>query len=446
MARLPSAVAVCVLVLVTLTGLRVVFLTERVSAIAAAAADSPHHAAADQRSSPPDPARIRNDHNHNCTKGKPAAERAAAAAEIPLGGKFEPVLPDGRRRDAPPSAPVVPLIWHVPKSGGTSLKAFVSCLNVTIAAEGGRYRFTGTGSGSARTTANRRRSLEVLSRPGGGGPFVNVDVSSREGIREAHRLGFVEEFVRRQAGETRDDDLVVVTSFVHSAARWLFPEGDESGAESDGAIEPGRRRADEPSRSRGPIKGLLLTVLRHPIDRATSLFHYLKYAAHESTYHPEWQNLSSISEWEDAEDNWMVRFLSGVGELGGHDASRPLTNDDLHRAKAILSNYTVIGLTERMGESLDRFGAYLGWDRRLQEGGRWRECRAKFGNSRHNSASHPYEPIRSNTTEWHHLMERNRLDLELYRHAVNLFRYQGEVLFGLNQTHDRLRESNQLHK
>jgi hypothetical protein len=359
---------------------------------------------------------------------QPSVDISTAATETPLYGKFEQIVykKKGRHHQSAISAAdegdiiIVPLIWHVPKSGGTFLKDFVSCLNMTVASESGRYNFSGT-----TRTDNPQKTLDVLSRPTGDGQyFVNVDVSSPEGIHEAHQLGFVDEFIRKQT------NLVVVTSFVNSAARWLFPEDDLVADDDD--YEGTNETDAAASRSRRPIRGLLLTVLRHPIDRAASLFHYLKYAKHESTYHPEWQNLSSIVEWTGGEDNWMVRFLSGVGELPGREADHRLNDDDLQRAKAILSNYTLIGLTDRMEESLDRFGSYVGWDRLYHSGDRWNKCRVKFGSAKRNAASLPYDKIQPNTPEWKHLVKRNQLDLKLYQHAVELFQYQGETLFSVS--------------
>lgn len=141
----------------------------------------------------------------------------------------------------------------------------------------------------------------------------------------------------------------------------------------------------------------------------------------------------------------MVRALSGV--LEGDSPNRHLNEKDLQKAKGaencaletlsrmthltfyspplsplvdILSDYSLIGFTDRMGETLDRFGEYLGW----KNLSKWDQCRAKYGSTKRNSASQSYAAVEKYSEEWHHIAKKNQLDLALFQHAETLFEKQ----------------------
>ena len=88
-------------------------------------------------------------------------------------------------------------------------------------------------------------------------------------------------------------------------------------------------------------RGRCFTMMRHPIERAVSLFHYLGVAKHEPTYDPQLKYIS-IEMWARSnrvEFNWMTRFLSN--ELDGD-----LTQLHLEIAKKILKEKCLVGLLE----------------------------------------------------------------------------------------------------
>ncbi|KAL3911585.1 MAG: hypothetical protein SGILL_007222, partial [Bacillariaceae sp.] len=80
----------------------------------------------------------------------------------------------------------------------------------------------------------------------------------------------------------------------------------------------------------------------------------------------------------------------------------------------------LIGLTDRMGETLDRFGENLGW----KYLSKWDQCRAEYGDKKRNSASGSYTAVEKYSKEWHHIAEKNKMDLELFRHTEALFEKQ----------------------
>jgi hypothetical protein len=122
--------------------------------------------------------------------------------------------------DRAPS-PSVPIFFHVPKSGGTSMKFFAQCLDLVLISESSRQ-------------SDNPASLEVRRSENGGGRFVNVDVSTRKGISEAQELGFLDH---------DHIDEILFTPFIQDAATKL--------------VNPKH-------------PGALFALLRHPVERAVS--------------------------------------------------------------------------------------------------------------------------------------------------------------------------------
>jgi hypothetical protein len=110
------------------------------------------------------------------------------------------------------------------------------------------------------------------------------------------------------------------------------------------------------------------------------------------------------------QSNWMVRALTG--KLGQHFE---VTTEDLNIAKRVLRQKVKIGLAEYMGESLRRFGQYLGWNERE----RWSTCYSKFTTHKCNAHKHP--TVHPGSPEWEAIVDKNQLDMILYAYAVELF-------------------------
>jgi len=160
------------------------------------------------------------------------ADMAQVADQIPLRG-----LSNFRDSWAPYSKSDVPIYFHIPKSGGSSIKDVVgSCHRMVMASEFG-------------ITDGHDKDTEVAivypKVPGGTGsedrsPFVNVDTTTVAGIDRAAKMGFADSGL---AG-------CVITPFLYESNNLFTPTA----------------------------QGRLFAVFREPVDRAVSMFYYLQVA------------------------------------------------------------------------------------------------------------------------------------------------------------------------
>jgi hypothetical protein len=264
----------------------------------------------------------------------------------------------------------VPFLFHVPRSGVSTVKDIIgSCYGKTEAADiGGRKR-----------TRLRDTSLKVVLSEDGA-KYVNVDTYTWEGIKRSKKLGLIESGLV---------DLVVSRHFYQAAT--LF-------------------NSDQ--------KGICFTMIRHPIERAISLFHYLGVADWEPAYDPSlaYINIEMYARSERSEHNWMVRFLSN--EMDGD-----LSNKHLAVAKEVLQRKCLVGLLDEKDESFRRFDQYFGW---TTEDKVQLECRDKllhWGWS--NKFSHPN--VEKGSVVWDLLYKKNELDMQLYEYARELFVEQAGI-------------------
>jgi len=160
------------------------------------------------------------------------------------------------------------------------------------------------------------------------------------------------------------------------------------------------------------------TLMRHPVDRAVSLFYYLKNAAHEQSYNKEMSdmNIDEYIESKKAESDWMTRSLAQDKLQGG-----VLDEDDLFRAMKFLRTKCVIGLTSKFSVSYRRFEAYFELGSPDQAG-----CENKImGDLALTTKGHP--KVKPGSKTWRALEDLNHYDMKLYNYAVQLFEEQGQL-------------------
>lgn len=137
-----------------------------------------------------------------------------------------------------------------------------------------------------------------------------------------------------------------------------------------------------------------------------------------------------MSNSEFFEDNILTRSLSG-------NFDTPLAKEDVYTAKEVLKRKFIVGLFDRMQESLERFEKFFGWNlnvdsQKCQETEVQRAISKQsstniYSNSDEHEGAHPS----LTSSELASLAERNRIDLSLFEFVKFLFAYQGRVLFGV---------------
>eukprot|EP00970_Alexandrium_tamarense_P003368 scaffold529_cov196-Alexandrium_tamarense.AAC.64 len=224
----------------------------------------------------------------------------------------------------------VPLFFHIPKAAGTAIQNLYWCMGLTLANEVGANEKFAHNKDTKLLEFQPFHSLDYH--------VVNVDTTSRNGILRAKNMGLV--------SSTDPAVDVVVSGEINYAAQNLFDEGH---------------------------KGRVVAMFRHPVERAISMFYYLRKADWETSYHEDWNDVT-ILDWansDEGEHSWVVRKL-----VGKEKSSFTLTAEDLEVAKEILRTKVLIGLKDRFLPSIKRFNTYLDID---DSSANAQECVVEFG-------------------------------------------------------------------
>lgn len=227
--------------------------------------------------------------------------------------------------------------------------------------------------------------LQVFESPNGA-LYVNVDTTTKQGIRRAKQLGLTDSRLAE----------VMTSPLLHSFVSNIF------------------NRAQ---------KGRMFALFRDPINRAVSMYHYLSTASWDPLYDPALKvmTIEDYAQSASVEHNWMTRFL--VNKPGGK-----LNKQDMLVAKEILRTKCLVGIYEDLDNSLKRFQLYFGWSRKSSPE-QVQDCRTAVlatGDRRHNTPE-----LEPGTKAYLALASVNKYDMELYQYAKTLFQLQGEQIFGI---------------
>jgi len=194
-----------------------------------------------------------------------------------------------------------PFFFHVPRSGGQTVKDIVGlCLHKVQASE------VGIRNGHQTDTQLQIVSIDDTQ-------YVNIDTTSKEGIERAAMMGFAQ----AQMAE------MVTSSYFLNVARFLFSK-------------------DRPGRA--------FILLRNPIHRAVSMYNYQRSTGELD----EKLSLEEFARGAGIENNWMTRFLTNAME-------GELKKSHLDQAKKILGKKFLVGFLDDAEESTSRFIKYMGW-------------------------------------------------------------------------------------
>lgn len=228
---------------------------------------------------------------------------------------------------------------------------------------------------------------------------VNVDVISKAGILRAKKLGLV---------ASKKADIIVTPNMMY-AAEQLFDKEH---------------------------KGRMMAVFRHPVQRVVSLFYYLQVADWEPGYNPKLKETTLLE--------WATKHPESPNHLLRHLANKPkgkIDERDVERAVHLLERRVVVGLTERMEESVHRFNRVLGLDEVGDE--RVQGCMEEYfpssedavevaqtdkdwtikQRSHHDTETNKnHHPNYDETSpEWKLLAEQHKYDILLFENIVRIF-------------------------
>lgn len=273
-----------------------------------------------------------------------------------------------------------PLVWALPFTGGDVLDVvFGQCLNLVQASDKGVLDGNGEGENLAVVLVMGRK-------------YVNTDTTTQDGIARAASLSL---------GSSGMAD-VVYSPLLHEVSG-LFTSHNQ---------------------------GRLMFVARHPIEREFSRFRYLRETSLTllRDRHDELMNMSYVdfSTSEFVADNWMTRTLANKSNEG------ELTAQDMLNAKEVLRRKATIGLYGDMVSGARHFTRYMGLDN-SRNGGKLDDTTLMcFQNAvSEESRKDGVGAINLNDEEtlegsiaWKNIMEKNKLDLELFLYSEMLYRYQ----------------------
>ena len=181
-----------------------------------------------------------------------------------------------------------------------------------------------------------------------------------------------------------------------------------------------------------PQPATYVTMLRNPIERVVSYYHFVK----KLSSHPDYelikaQNISIEDYCQMGRENMrngQTRFLSGTKE------SEACSPQMLERAKTHLQeHFSVVGIQEKFDESLLLLKDRLGWKK------------TPFYYQRNTNRASSYNRAEISPSTLSAIAKYNELDLELYEYANDIFQQQLEQAQKLNQNLQLFKLKNQVY-
>jgi len=257
-----------------------------------------------------------------------------------------------------------PLFWQVPFAGGGFQSYMSTCSNMVLA-----------------SNHKKAGDDEIKIHNVGASRYVNVDLSTTEGIENAATKGLVEKGFAD----------VIVSSHVRPTTSTLFD---------------------------ATHKGRLFTALRHPVDRSISEYHYVTTTTDDLDI-----SMMTLKEYVSSKyiDNWITRFLVNKHHV-------PLVQEDLQLAKEILRRRCLVGLHEKIELSIKLFEQYFGWTGNGESiTDAHTVCLKKVIAREHIRAKDEYKDvgnIEMGSAVYDQIVNLNKFDMKLYWYASDLFKEQ----------------------
>lgn len=237
-----------------------------------------------------------------------------------------------------------------------------------------------------------------------GNKYVNVDMTTPEGIQRASTLGLA-------SSQLAD---IIISPYLHPTSLNILS-----------LAYPGR----------------MFALFRHPVDRALGMYYYLARASWDPMYNPSLakMSLAEYSKSKYIENNWVTRFL--VNKPRGK-----LTHSDLLLAKKILKFKCLVGLYDEMEASLARFQKYFRWNDVTESPENAMDvakCRRDIISNGDKVLDHPVSVkdgeldgkfdavVREGSSTWNAIAKQNKFDMELYEYAKRVYKSQGDDIFNI---------------
>jgi hypothetical protein len=298
---------------------------------------------------------------------------------------------------------------------------YASAQSVSLSMQSSSQRMKETASAVMSSSTNTLSEAAIIPQP-----FDNIIANLNESFEKGRDIAYFFH-IPRAAGSTVKD-ILGKCAYIRIAWNSTYMDGLRAAADTQLVQSGSIDLITTQYLHEGAVllfdgmhhRGRCFTFMRHPIERAVSLFHYLGIAKHEPTYDPQLQYIS-IEMWARSkriEHNWMTRFLS-------NDLDGDLTPTHLEIAKKVLRRKCLVGLLDEKAESWLRFEKYFGWKFYNEE---MRECQDKLLNWGW-SNKHQHDRVQEGSVAWELLYKQNRLDMDLYNYAKQVIFEEQKSLF-----------------
>ncbi|GFH51283.1 hypothetical protein CTEN210_07760 [Chaetoceros tenuissimus] len=307
------------------------------------------------------------------TVGKPAAFRGSkVTVDKSHEGMPLPPIFENFAEVTDMNSKIVPYFWHIPRSAGATLNdVFSICHKLRVATNVGIM-----GGHDADT------ELGLVNM--GGQMYVNVDISTSQGIQRAVNMGFARQNVAD----------VAISSLLHDSA----PLFDVT------------------------RKGKIFTMFRHPVDRMVSMFYFMQDNVWKkpTTFNAELANISIENFFVKSlgENNWHVRYLTNQLTKAFVD------ENDFKLAKEIMRRKVLVGLLSDKDESFARFSKQFKWSSSDPQVNECQTRKLQWDWSLRNP--HEVEALEGNRL-WELISGQNKYDMQLYEYAKVLFEEQRQL-------------------
>jgi hypothetical protein len=162
------------------------------------------------------------------------------------------------------------------------------------------------------------------------------------------------------------------------------------------------------------VYGRGVVMIRNPIRRAFATFKRLQIKRPDIVQD---MTLEQFATSHHLQDNFLTRTLS-------RNMDGPLTETDINLAKEVLKRKFVVGLYDHFEDSVRRFEAFFGW----KLGESINSCQSEAIEKEMNLGYNDFGTL-SYDSAYSAIAEKLRADLELFKFAEYLYKYQERALF-----------------